>query len=185
MLRLWWLLLLGPLAGCGGPPAAKLQLVGVGMEDAAYAVTFDADVDFLGYYEDERRFWPAVNKKLVCRLDPQSDFAAADHATETASGPLEFVGERRVGNRKVFRYKAHLSFEKWASGSTMSIGDGAYVDALLPPGAAMACKVRILVYFAPRYLSESLLLPADAVKRLARQVADEEARRHDKTDERR
>ncbi|WEF34651.1 hypothetical protein [Pseudoduganella chitinolytica] len=185
MLRLWWLLLLGLLAGCNAPPAAKLQLVGVGIEDNAYAVTFDADVDFLGYYEDEGRFWPAVNKKLVCRLDRQSDFDAADYATETASGSLEFVAERRVGQRKVFRYKAHLSFEKWESGSSMSIGDAAYVDAVLPPGAAIACKVRILVYFAPRYLSETMLLPANAVKRLARQVADEEAKSKNNAGDRR
>jgi hypothetical protein len=57
----------------------------------------------------------------------------------------------------------------------MSFGTGEYVDRLLPPASAMPCKVRILILFGIRYLSETLYLPTDPVKKLARQLAQQDA----------
>lgn len=172
------------LAGCHELPPAKLQLVDIRIARGAYAVTFDSDVDFLGYYKEGRRWRPAVNKKLVCSLAQPPDFDAAAYDKEAASGDMELVSARQVGNRSVFRYKALLYFEKWESGSSMSFGDGDYVDRLLPPASAMPCKVRILVLFGMRYLSETLHLPTDPIKKWARQLAQEEAAAREQDEER-
>jgi hypothetical protein len=175
MLKIGLLLLPALLSACNELPAAKLQLVDIRLAQGGYAVTFDSDVDFLGYYEEGHRWRPAVNKKLVCSLAQAPDFDAADYDKEAASGDMELVSARQVGNRRVFRYKALLFFEKWESGSSMSFGTGEYVDRLLPPASAMPCKVRILILFGIRYLSETLYLPTDPVKKLARQLAQQDA----------
>ncbi|WUR15903.1 hypothetical protein E7V67_012595 [[Empedobacter] haloabium] len=175
MLKAAPMLLTLMLAACSELPPAKLQLVDISIAEIGYAVTFDSDVDFLGYYEQGHRWRPAVNKKLVCSLARPPNFDAANYDKEAASGDMELVSARQVGNRSVFRYKALLYFERWESGSSMSFGDGHHVDGLLPPASAMPCKVRILVLFGMRYLSETLYLPTDPLKKLARQRARDDA----------
>ncbi|AVR96790.1 hypothetical protein C9I28_14740 [Pseudoduganella armeniaca] len=172
------------LSACTELPAAKLQLIDLRLAQGGYAVTFDSDVDFLGYYEEGHRWRPAVNKKLVCSLAQPPNFDVANYDKEAASGNMELVSARQVGNRSVFRYKALLFFERWESGSSMSFGSGDYVDRLLPPASAMPCKVRILILFGIRYLSETLYLPTDPLKQLARQLAREDAPAHGEADER-
>lgn len=110
----------------------------------------------------------------MCVPGQQPDFDEIVTERPVAEGTMQRLGARRVGARMVYRYRALLAFERFERNQFIPI-DAADVDKLLHPGAATACKVRILVYLAPRYFSETLQLPNDAVKRLARQLARDAA----------
>jgi hypothetical protein len=110
--------------------------------------------------------------QFLCSLDQNPDFDTEDNPRNPAAGLIEFIGERSAGSKKLFRYKGRLIFHKFLGGppSTEMVALGEEVFQMLPSGASLACRVRILAYLTPEYFSETLHIPNDTIKALARKM---------------
>ena len=166
--RLFSLLALTALAGCSPPPEANVQLVDVVLHNSSYEIRIDSDVDFLSLYKDSR--WHSLTSQgIICSLEAEPDFGTDHDLINPVHGLVEFVGERMEGSRKVYRFSSRLIFYAH-SGSTPAVQQilgPTEIRKLLASAPALTCKVRILMYFTPRYFTRAFKIPTDHLQQLA------------------
>lgn len=161
-------LALALLVGCSSYPRANLTLAGIVAHPEHFDVYFDSDVNFLALHE-QNRYQTPTSTGLICSLGKNPDFGTDGDSFNPAQGSIEFVNERIVGARKVYRFKSHLIFYGTKEGPPLTqwLATPAEIKSLLSSRPRVACKVRILVYLGPRYFSNTLYLPADQMLDLA------------------
>jgi hypothetical protein len=166
--RLLSLLALTTLAGCSRPPEANLQLVDIAGHYSSYKIRFDSDVDFLSMYKDSR-WHPVTSQGMICSLEKEPDFGTDHDHINPVHGLVEFLGERMEGSRMIYRFTSRLIFyaHSGSNPAMPQILGPTEIRNLLASGPALTCKVRILMYFTPRYFTRAFKSPTDHLQQLA------------------
>lgn len=166
--RLGCIIVLTTLAACSRPPEASLQLADIGAHNGSYEIRLDSDVDFLLLYKDSR-WHPVTSQRVICSLGKEPDFGTDHDHINPVHGLVEFLGERMEGSRTIYRFTSRLIFyaHSGSNPAMQQILGPTEIRKLLASGPALTCKVRILMYFTPRYLTRAFKIPTDHLQQLA------------------
>ncbi len=148
---------------------ARLQLIEIVAHNGHFDVYFNSDINFLTLH-NQNKYQNATSTSLVCQLDGRTNRIDAD-GPAPARGSIEYIGMQISASRTSYRFKSHLVFYKHEETNpdvyfSMTPQD---IETALSANINVPCKVQILAYFPRRYFSETLGIPSDKFKSLARQ----------------
>jgi hypothetical protein len=164
------ILLAAGLAGCEAKaPVARLSYVDIQSIGYAYHLKFASNLPILDLFKENKHQRPVLTE-LVCSLDADDNFDFNHRFKYFARGRIEFVEQRAVAGEPRFIFDSKIHF--WESpkdemGSDKSLAKEE-LDVILKDGQSVPCKVRMTVNFSSPYYSETMIVPAQDILRVAR-----------------